>query len=380
MQSTLPETHRVLLHTSPEKPLTVTTRSIPQVVPGSALIRVLSVPILPVLPAVLNGSVPYPLSLPLVPGQSCIGRVAAIGPDAVLITPNALVFCDMTIRGRDDPSAKILHGLHGGATPTAKRLMDGEWRDGCLAEYVRVPLENVHVLDEEMLCGKMGYSVHDLNWIGSCLVPFGGLVKAGVKVGETVVIKPATGRFGGAAVTVALAMGAKVVACGRKQSALKALNEVLGQSGRLTTVQLKGDLAADSAQMQQAIRGTGADVYFDFSPPEATDPNILNLGLGALKPGGRCVLMGGLQSDVAVPYPLLMFMGLSIIGKFMFERDDVIVLIKMVETGNMKLGKEAGISSLGVFKLEEFEKALQLAESEVAWGKEVSISPPTPSL
>ena len=50
-------------------------------------------------------------------------------------------------------------GLHGGA---AMRLMEGEWRNGSFAEYAKFPLENVFVLDEDVLCGALGYSIEDL--------------------------------------------------------------------------------------------------------------------------------------------------------------------------------------------------------------------------
>jgi len=50
-------------------------------------------------------------------------------------------------------------GSHGGA---AMKLMQGEWRNGSFAEFAKFPLENVFLLDEEVLCGRMGYSVEDL--------------------------------------------------------------------------------------------------------------------------------------------------------------------------------------------------------------------------
>jgi NADPH-dependent curcumin reductase CurA len=93
--------------------------------------------------------------------------------------------------------------------------MTGEWRDWTYAEYAKVPLENCHPLDEERLLGKienggLGYELEDVATVMGPLVPYGGLVDIRLQPGETIVIAPATGLFGGRAVEVALAMGARV--------------------------------------------------------------------------------------------------------------------------------------------------------------------------
>jgi NADPH:quinone reductase-like Zn-dependent oxidoreductase len=54
-------------------------------------------------------------------------------------------------------------------------------------------------------------------------VPYGGLRDIDLKPGETIIIAPAAGSFGGAAVKLALAMGALVIAVGRNPEALKKL-------------------------------------------------------------------------------------------------------------------------------------------------------------
>jgi NADPH:quinone reductase-like Zn-dependent oxidoreductase len=93
--------------------------------------------------------------------------------------------------------------------------MHGEWRDWTYAEYAKVPLENCFPLDEARLLGSvetggLGYSLENLTQIPRLLVPHGGLADIKLQAGETIIIAPATGMFGGRAVEVALAMGAKV--------------------------------------------------------------------------------------------------------------------------------------------------------------------------
>jgi hypothetical protein len=93
--------------------------------------------------------------------------------------------------------------------------MTGEWRDWTYAEYAKVPLENCVLLDETRLLGPienggLGYNVENLTQLHRLLVPYGGLRDIQLQAGETIIIAPATGAFGGRAVEVALAMGAQV--------------------------------------------------------------------------------------------------------------------------------------------------------------------------
>ena len=70
------------------------------------------------------------------------------------------------------------------------------------------PLENVHKFDEEAL-QKFDTTPADLAFFGQMSTAYGGLRSVNVRAGETVLVVPATGTFGGAAVRIALAMGAK---------------------------------------------------------------------------------------------------------------------------------------------------------------------------
>lgn len=122
----LPETHRALILTSTSSPPTVQTIPTPQPVAGTAIVRVLVANVISYMGSIYNGERKYPFPMPLVPGTSAIGRVAAVGPDATLLKPGMLVFVDCTIRGRDDTNAVFLSGIHEGATEGSKKLMRGE--------------------------------------------------------------------------------------------------------------------------------------------------------------------------------------------------------------------------------------------------------------
>lgn len=68
---------------------------------------------------------------------------------------------------------------------------------------------------------ELGYDVDQLGWVLKGLVPYGGFRSINLLPGESVIIAPATGGFGSAAVVVALAMGAIVIAMARKPEELE---------------------------------------------------------------------------------------------------------------------------------------------------------------
>ena len=326
--------------------------------------------------AILDGSRPYPLSFPLVPGGTAIGRIDSVGPDSVSLKPGQLVFCNVTIRARDDPSVSILFGIHGGGYPAAQKLMDGEWRNATFAEFARFPLENLFVIDEEVVCGRLGYRVEALSSLGVCAVPFGGLCEVGVRAGDTVIVAPSTGYYGGAAVTVALAMGACVVAAGRSMEKLEKLERTFGTTGRLRAVVLTGDVGVDMEALKMASGSQkGADAYIDFSPPSAGNSTHIAAALGALRPFGKCVLMGGIPGNIEISYSQIMFKSLRVQGRFMFDRKHVVQLIKYVETGILKLGKDIGMTNFQSFGLEEVDKAVKAAAETTRWGSQVLLTP-----
>lgn len=324
---------------------------------------------------VLTNKRPYPLILPITPGNTAIARIHEVGPDSVALKPGQLVFCDITIRARDDPSVSMLYGMHGGQSPESLKLMDGVWRNGTYAEYARFPLENLYPLDEDILLSTLEYSINDLCILPACLVPFGGLCEVDLRPGEVVIIAPATGRYGGAAVNVALAMGAVVIAAGRNQAALKNL-EKIHHTTRLKIVQLTGDSHIDTQSFRAATgKPAGADVYLDISPPAVQGSSLLASGIRALRAFGRCVIMGGNSGNVEFPYLEIMFSSIRIQGRFMYDRQHVKQLIQMVESGLLPLGKKAGVSHTEEFGLEHADDALEAASKLSGWKSNVVLKP-----
>ncbi|KAI4184305.1 MAG: hypothetical protein L6R41_004836 [Letrouitia leprolyta] len=367
--------HRALVLPSLSTPPSVQIIPKPTSTPGSALVRILFAHVLPYARSIYNGTRGAPMPTPLVIGSSAIARIESVGADATLLSPGQLVLIDIFIHARDDPTTSILFGYREGPTEASKKLMAEAWRDSTYAEFARVPLENCYQLDETRLCGNLadgglGYELEDLLHASLHAVPYSGLRDLNIQAGDTIIIAPATGSFGGAAVQVAMAMGARVIAAGRN---LEALNELAATSDRISIAQLKCDDVQGDLQTLQKFGQV--DAYLDMSPPAAANSTHIESCLMAVKPHGEVSLMGGIRGHVKIPYFLIMFRSIQFRGRFMYERSDIQGLIKLYNQGLLKLGSSGGYKQSPSFALEDWERAFEEAERISSWDLQVLLRP-----
>ncbi|KAI1504997.1 GroES-like protein [Biscogniauxia marginata] len=371
MTTDLPTQHRALVLETVADGFRLKNVPTPRPGPGSAIVRIEAAGVLSYHREIYNGERGYAFPTPLVGGCSAIGRVAAAGPDATALRPGQLVYVDCVIRARDDPDAHFLSAIHEGATAGAKKLSHDVWRDGAFAEYARVPLENCVPLDEARLCGGLGYSVPDLMYMSWLLVGYGGLRDIGLEPGETVVVCPATGGFGGAGVQVAVAMGARAIAMGRDEAELARLraHALAGSPGAsVEVVKMTGDEMADA----EALRALGTvDAVLDFSPPQASRSPHLRSAVRALRRGGRVSLMGFSENPI-IPW-VVVDKNISFRGKLMYEREDMVQFVKMLERG---LFPRAGaLVDTRAFPLQDWKAGLDAAAEHTGIGKSVIFTP-----
>ncbi|KAF5976529.1 alcohol dehydrogenase [Fusarium coicis] len=369
----LPKTHRALILHSTRDPydISVVTQDTPHACPGSAVIRVLSAGVLTYADRVYSGQKPYPYPEPFVIGSSAIGRVAAVGPDATSLNLGQLVFFDSFIQGRDNPNALILHGLSGGFGSASNKLMEDEWRDGTYAEYAKVPLENCFPLDENRLTGNpaeggLGHSMEDLAYLWTISVPFGGLQDIAVRAGEKVIISPAAGAFGSAAVLAALAMGAQVIAVGRNRETLDKVKAL--DPERIRTALNTGNVENDIKELTKDGR---ADAFFDISPGKAINSTHFKSCIMSLRRGGRVSLMGAYH-ELKLPAMFIVINDITVKGKWMYTKDDMRKMIKLVEAGYLKLD---AVQTIGNFPMEKFAEAFDKAAKIGTPLSQVLISP-----
>ena len=347
MASDLPAQHRALVFDSIEKGFQVKIVSTPKPGLGSAIVQILQTGVLSYHREIYNGQRNYPLATPLVGGANAIGRIAAVGLDAATLQPGQLVFVDMVVRARDDPSVLFLSGIHGGGSEGSQKLMRNVWRDGTFAEYAKAPLENCIPLDETRLYEGLGHSLPDLMYLSTLLVPFGGLRDIKLEPGETVIVCPATGGFGSAGVQVAAAMGARVIAYGWNEKELARVKELVSRGtpgATIETVKMTGDEYADTAALMAF--GT-VDAVFDISSPTAAKSTHTKSAIHALRNGGRCSLMGSAEGVVDWK---VMSDNITIKGRFMYERDNLLLFVKVLERGLFPKGE--GLVDVKSFGLE----------------------------
>ncbi|KAK8107056.1 quinone oxidoreductase [Apiospora kogelbergensis] len=369
----LPSHHRALTLKSTEVGLELTTVPTPVPSHGTVLVHVEAASVLSYHREIFNGARKYPLpsstkdGAGFAGGYSAVGRVASVGPDATLLKPGQLVFADCVIHARDDPAGVFyLVGVATGSTDGGRYLANHVWRDGAFAEYVALPLENCVPLDESRLCsapsaGGLGYSVADLAYASYLLVAYGGLRDIGLEPGETLIVCPATGGFGGAGVMTAVAMGARVIAMGRNATELARLQDRVATTytagnSHVETVRITGNMEADAQSLREAARGATVDAVLDFTPPQAAGEFDT--------PTERDTSIASWRTR-----------------KVMYEREDMVLFFKLLEAGlfprggGLDGGNENNFAHTKAFGLHQSQEALDAAAEHTGIGRSVVFAP-----
>ena len=314
-------------------PLAIETVPDPILGTGEVIVDVMASRVLAYANEVLSGERKYLLDLPVVPGPGAIGRVRATGPDATRLRPGDWVYCDPTVRSRDNALSPdiTLQGLSAGGEGGLR--LQKYFRDGAWAEQMRLPTENavpIGAIDEKDAA----------RWctLGTLLVPYGGFLATELQPGETVLVSGATGSFGSAAVAVALAMGAQcVIATGRNETALADLAQRFG--ARVLTVRMEGHEDDDRRRILQAAPGP-IDCVLDILPPAASTVQA-RTAIMAVRPYGRVALMGGVGmlggAGLDLPYPWLMRNCITLRGKWMYPPHAAILMTGLIRAGLVNL-------------------------------------------
>jgi alcohol dehydrogenase len=316
-------------------PLVIEQTEPPRMGTGEVIVDVAAAPILSYAAEVFSGARNYPLPTPIIPGLGGIGRIRETGPDATRLKVGDWVFCDPTVRSRDDALMPdiVLQGWS--ARGPGGAMLQSYHRNGTYAEQVRIPTECAIPIGNIDPSDAPRWSA-----LSVLSVAYGGLAALGFRAGETLLVSGATGNFGSATVQIALAMGARcVVAIGRNQTVLDDLRRRFGE--RLVPVQLKGGVEADTAAMIAAAPGP-IDTVLDFLPPEVP-AKVARAAIMAVRPYGRVVLMGGVGmlggDDLALPYPWIMRNNIRIQGQWMYEPASLPALIGLIRGRQLDLGQ-----------------------------------------
>ncbi|MBY8887810.1 zinc-binding dehydrogenase [Streptomyces sp. PTM05] len=337
-------------------PLTVREVPDPQAGGGEVVVEVLAACVPPYADEVFGGARRYPLEPPVIPGPGGVGRIVRVGPDATGLKACDLVWCDPTVRARDDALTPDI-ALQGwasrgeGGARLARHLHDGSF-----AELMRVPTENVHPLP-----ASAGQDPARWSALGVYVIAYGGLLAGDLRAGETLLVSGATGNLGSSAVALALAMGAgRVVAPGRDRTVLDLLADRFG--ARVRPVPLTGDEAADQEAMRAAAEGQ-VDMVIDLLPP-AAPASVTRTAAMTVREYGRVILMGGVGmlggADLAFPYPWLMRNSVTVRGQWMYPRTANPGIVRLIGSGALDLAGER----VRAFGLDQVNEAVAHAAAD----------------
>ena len=114
----------------------------PKVGTGEVLVNVLATVIPPYAAEIFSGKRRYPLEPPVISGVGAIGRVVATGPDATRLRDGDLVWCDSTVRSRDDALTPDITLQGWSSRGDGGLRLARYFHDGPFAEQMVVPTEN----------------------------------------------------------------------------------------------------------------------------------------------------------------------------------------------------------------------------------------------
>ena len=301
---------------------------------------------------VLSGVLSYALpSMPFVPGTNAIARVIAAGPNVGHVKIGDRVFLSPHLRADvpDAGPAQILIGLTRMGDSEATRRLQQRWRDGAFTEIAQWPAACATPLN-----GLDHVTATDLLGLAKLVVPYGGLKRADLRGGQTIIINGASGYFGSGAVMTSLALGAgRVVAVGRNTDALAALRMTFGE--RVVPAVVSGNADSDAAIIRAAA-GDAADVALDLLG-NATSTATTLASLRALKRGGRLVIMGSATVPLEISFRELLANDWEVVGQFMYERGAPGELAALVARGLLDLGK----IKVAAFPLAQLPEAITAA-------------------
>ena len=322
----------------------------PSLSAGGVVVRITAAPVLSFMKKVLSGELGYAIDTPWIPGANGVGLVERVADDVIGLKAGQQVFIDPYVytHTTTDSYDGILIGLTALGPDSGK--IQRRWRNGTFAEKALLPAECLTVME-----GVEWVEPRRLAALSFAAIAYGGLLKGGLRPGQTLVISGATGNIGASAVLVALAMGARrVVAVGREESVLQDLQSL--DVKRVRTVTLQGNPERDRQAIAAAAAGGAHLVYDVLGNVPRFDPTAA--AIYVLRRGGTAILMGGVQAAINLPYSHVMLNEITIRGALMYPRSAPRDLIGMVAAGTLDLSK----IRINPFPLENIHSALDSAE------------------
>jgi len=308
-------------------PLTIEEVPIPEVVPGSILVKIAASGVCHTDLHAVDGDWPVQPKLPLIPGHEGVGVVAAIGRGVMHVKEGDRV----GVPWLHTACGRCTYCLTGWETLCESQSNTGYGVDGTFADYVladpsyvgHLPAKLAFAAAAPILCA--GVTVYK------------GLKETEVRPGEWVVIS-GIGGLGHLAVQYAKAMGMHVVAVDVAQPKL----ELARRLGAEITIDARTEDAV--ARVQKEIRGAHGVLVTAVSTPAFAQ------AIGMLRRGGTMALVGLPPGNFPVPIFDVVLTRKTIRGSIVGTRADLAECLEFAAEGKVTctytVDKRANINAI----------------------------------
>ncbi len=308
------------------EPLEVQEIDDPTPAPGEVLVRTRAAGICRTDLKVVDGAIPT-VATPLVPGHEIAGEVAALGNGVAGVEEGARVTVSLDLACGHCGYCRSEQANY---CANLRRL--GFEADGGLAEYVRVPAENLIVVSDNVTFEEAA-TIPDA--VGS---PYHAVVnRADVRPGHTVAVY-GLGGLGLMAVQVAALAGAEVIAIARTPERL----ELAREFGAAATVDPnEGDI---SNQLRDLTGGMGVHSFVDLVGIEGS----VAQGVNSCRKGGRVVVVGYFVPDFTGSMIQLVYNEVAVMGSRGSTRAELRQAADLVGNGRLRpvIGKTISLEDI----------------------------------
>lgn len=288
----------------------------PQIEPGEVLVRVKAASLNYLDLWMRRGLPTIKIPLPHISGCEGSGDVVRVGSgvshiregDAVVVTSGSSCGrCEYCLNNQDSTCVSY--------------SMLGVRRHGCFAEYVAAPADSVYLKPENLSDAEAAAFPLVFLTAWHMLV-----TRAGIRLGEDVLIQAAGSGVGIAAIQIAKLFGARVITTASTDEKLDKARQL---GADITINYAKKDFAEE---IRNITEKRGVDIVIDHTGADNWEKNILSLGRN-----GRLITCGATSGPNAkLDLRYVYSRQLSIFGSYMGSRKELLEVFRFVREGRLR--------------------------------------------